>query len=103
MPSIEPLPLRGSGWDIVLRRLPSWVMVLVGWNGSGSRKKTYIIGPHVVAKPKMKKQAKQIIAVAALSVFSGLSRSSAKWPTEAKMRKQMNIQTEPAMSDLRRP
>jgi hypothetical protein len=51
----------------------------------------------------MKKQAKHIIAVAALSVFSGFSRSSAKWPTEAKIKKQMNIQHEPAMSDLRRP
>jgi hypothetical protein len=62
-----------------------------------------IIGPHVVANPKMKKHAKQIIAVAAGSVFWGFSRSSAKCPTEAKMRKQMNIQAEPARSDLRRP
>jgi ABC-type phosphate/phosphonate transport system substrate-binding protein len=51
----------------------------------------------------MKKHAKQIIAVAAFSVFWGCSRSSAKWPTEAKIMKQMNIQIEPAMSDLRRP
>jgi hypothetical protein len=51
----------------------------------------------------MKKHAKQIIAVAAGSVFWGFSRSSAKCPTEAKMRKQMNIQAEPARSDLRRP
>lgn len=27
MPSIEPLLLRGSGWDIVLRILSNWVMV----------------------------------------------------------------------------
>jgi hypothetical protein len=43
------------------------------------------------------------MAVAALSVFSGFTRSSAKWPTEAKIKKQMNIQVEPAISDLRRP
>jgi hypothetical protein len=62
-----------------------------------------IMGPQVVANPKMKKQAKQIMAVAALSVFSGLARSSEKCPTEAKIRKQINIHAEPAMRDLRRP
>jgi hypothetical protein len=36
-------------------------------------------------------------------VFSGLVRSSAKCPTEAKIKKQMNIHAEPAMRDLRRP
>lgn len=65
-------------------------------------KETYI-GPQVVAKPKMKKHAKQIMAVAAFSVFCGCSRSSAKCPTDAKMRKQMNIQVEPASKDLRLP
>jgi hypothetical protein len=61
------------------------------------------MGPQVVANPKMKKHAKQIMAVAAGSVFAGFSRSSAKWPTEAKIRKQINIHAEPASSDLRRP
>jgi hypothetical protein len=62
-----------------------------------------IMGPHVVANPKMKKQAKQIIATDDLGVCSGSSRFSEKCPTEAKIMKQINIHAEPAMSDLRRP
>lgn len=72
-------------------------------DGYSSPQIVQIIGPHVVAKPKMKKHAKQIIAVAAGSVFCGFSRSSAKWPTDAKMRKQMNIHAEPARRDFLRP
>ena len=62
-----------------------------------------IMGPHVVAKPKMKKHAKQIIATPDLGVFDGSLRSREKWPTDAKIMKQMNIHEEPAMRDLRRP
>jgi len=61
------------------------------------------MGPHVVANPKMKKHANTIKARDAAGVFSGVVRSSEKWPTEAKIMKQMNIQAEPAMRDLRRP
>ena len=61
------------------------------------------MGPHVVAKPKMKKAAMTIIAVAADSVFEGVSRSSAKCPTLAKIRNIMNIHVLPTINDLRRP
>ncbi len=61
------------------------------------------MGPHVVAKPKMKKEAITIIAVAADSVFMGVSRSREKWPTLAKMRNIMNIHVLPTINDLRRP
>lgn len=46
-----------------------------------------IIGPHVVAYPKMNRQAKTIIAVPAAGVFCGVWRSREKWPTEAKIMK----------------
>ena len=68
-------------------------------DGYSSPQIVQIIGPHVVAKPKMKKHAKQIIAMEDFGVFSGFVRSREKWPTEAKMRKQINIQAEPAMRD----
>ena len=43
--------------------------------------RTYqIIGPQVVANPKMKNAAITIKAVAAGSVFSGSLRSREKWP-----------------------
>ena len=71
--------------------------------GYSSPQIVQIIGPQVVANPKIKKQAKQIIAIDALLVFSGFCLSREKWPTDAKIMKQMNIQTEPAMRDLRRP
>jgi hypothetical protein len=62
-----------------------------------------IIGPQVVAKPKMKKQAKQMRAMDAPDVFSGLLWSREKAPTEAKTIKHMNIQMEPMIRDFRRP
>ena len=62
-----------------------------------------IIGPQVVAKPKMKNAAMTIIAVAADSVFEGVLRSREKWPTLAKMRNIRNIHVLPTINDLRRP
>jgi hypothetical protein len=71
--------------------------------GYSSPQIVQIIGPHVVANPKIKKHAKQIMATDALGVFCGVSRSREKWPTDAKIMKQINIQQEPAMRLLRRP
>src|SRR3569623_100670 len=62
-----------------------------------------IIGPQVVAKPRMKRQAKTIRTMHGVGVAEGSVKLSMKWPTDAKIMKQMNIQMEPAMRDLRRP
>ena len=66
---------------------------------SRSRQMTY----HVDANAAMNKQANTImtIPIAVLLVPSGLS--NAKAPSEAKIRKHMNIQAAPAMRHLRLP
>lgn len=50
-------------------------------DGYNSATIVQIIGPQVVAKPRMKKQAKTIMALPAWGVFWGTLRSRAKWPT----------------------
>lgn len=71
--------------------------------GNSSPTTTQITGPQVMAYPAMNRHANTIKATPACGVFSGCSMSSAKWPTEAKTMKHMNIHVAPYMRALRRP